>query len=270
MKLNARVPVTAGMMALLLVSATGCNRLRANDQINKGVADFKNAKYESATDHFQQAVHIDPENVNPRIYLATSYASQIVPGLTTPDNVKLEQQALDNFNVVLKMDPNNVTALKQIASIDLGMGKVAEAKDYQKKVISLDGNDSEANYTIGVVDWREANSNAQKALAAAGLTDKGDGNTKLPKAACANLVQQNTTLVQQGTQYLKKAVDINPNYEEAYTILSLMSRQQANLECGNQEAIKTDLQNADMYAQKSMGARKAIEKQKEDKAHGIT
>jgi hypothetical protein len=49
MKLNARVPVTAGMMALLLVSATGCNRLRANDQINKGVADFKNAKYESAT-----------------------------------------------------------------------------------------------------------------------------------------------------------------------------------------------------------------------------
>ena len=55
MKLTARVPVTAGLLTLMLCSATGCKRLQSNDKLNKGVAAFKNAKYEEATNFFQQA-----------------------------------------------------------------------------------------------------------------------------------------------------------------------------------------------------------------------
>ena len=127
MKLNARVPVMAGLSAVVLLSSTGCNRLRANDQINKGVADFKNARYESATTHFQNAVAIDPDNPNPRIYLATTYASQVVPGLDTPENKKMAQNAKDGFLEVLRQNPNDVVALKQIASLDRNTGKQEEA-----------------------------------------------------------------------------------------------------------------------------------------------
>ena len=65
MKLTARVPVTAGLTALLLLSATGCARLRANDQINKGVADFKSQRFESATVHFQNAREHRPGQPEP-------------------------------------------------------------------------------------------------------------------------------------------------------------------------------------------------------------
>ena len=41
MKLTARIPVTAAMLALLLITATGCNRLKARDQLTKGVQAFK-------------------------------------------------------------------------------------------------------------------------------------------------------------------------------------------------------------------------------------
>jgi tetratricopeptide (TPR) repeat protein len=270
MKLTARVPVTAGLMALLLFSATGCKRLRANDQINKGVAEFKNARYEQAEDHFQRAVNIDPDYMNARIYLATTYASQVVPNLDTPENKKLAQQALNGFQEVLKRDPNNENALKQIASLDRNTGNPVEAKVYEQKVIAEDPNDAEAYDIIGGADFYEAYKNTVAALAAEGLTDKGDGNLKLSKGGCAKLQALNRPIVTEGIDYLKKAVQINPNYEEAYTYLSLLSRRKADIECGNIPAVKQDLQDADMYAQKSMGARKEVERIKEQKSQGVT
>ncbi len=268
MRLSARVPVTAGLTALLLMSATGCKRLKSNDQLNKGVAAFKNAKYEEATNHFQQAVNIDPDNPNAVIFLCTSYSSQIVPNLDTPENKKLAATALQCFRDVLKKDPNSVPALKQIASIDRNTGNPEEAKEFEKKVIAQVPNDSEAYYTVGVVDWLQAYKNANDVLHAENLNDKSDGNTKLSKAGCAKLTAENTPLVTEGTQYLQKAIEINQTYEEAMTYMSLMARRKADLECGNADAIKADLASADDWAQKSMGARKINEQRKEEKLKG--
>jgi tetratricopeptide (TPR) repeat protein len=269
MKLTARVPVTAGLMALLLCSATGCQRLRAADQLNKGVAAFKNAKYEDAENFFQKAIEIDPSYDNARIYLATTYSSQVIPNLTTDaNNMKIAQKALDLFHQVLDKDPTNVLALQQIASIERNTGHPEEAKEYEKKVIALAPNNAEAYYTVGVVDWLQAYKHATDILGANGLTDKSDGNVKLPKPACQQLVAQNTPLVTEGTQYLQKAIQINPTYEEAMTYMSLMARRQADLECGNVDAIKADLAKADDWAKQSMGARAANEKKKEEKLKG--
>ena len=270
MKLSARVPVTAGLLALLCLSATGCKRLRANDQINKGVADFKNAKLESATNHFQNAVNIDPDYMNARIYLATTYSSQVVPNLDTAENKKFAKEALDGFHEVLNRDPTNVNALKQIATLERNIGHLDVAKEYEKRVIAQDPSDSEANESIGGADFYQAYKNAVTALAAEGLTDKGDGNLKLSKAGCAKLQTVNGPVVSEGIQYLKKAAELNTNDDQAYTYLSLISRRKADLECGNLPAVKQDLSDADMYAQKSMAARKEVERLKEEKSHGVT
>ena len=64
---------------VLLGTATGCNFLKSRDQLNKGIAAFKNAQYEQATNFFQNAVQLDPKNPNAKLYLATTYASQVVP-----------------------------------------------------------------------------------------------------------------------------------------------------------------------------------------------
>lgn len=270
MKLTARVPVTAGLTALFLLSSTGCARLHANDQINKGVGDFKSARYESATVHFQNAAKIDPDNPNPRIYLAMAYASQVVPGLKSPENDKLAQEALDNFRLVLQKDPQNVIALKQIASIDRSLGKIDESKDFEKQVIAISPEDPEAYDTIGGVDWKITYENALGALKGENLTDKSDGNVKLSKGGCAALTTKNAPLIAEGLQYLQKAVDLNPTYEEAMTYMSLLFRRKADTECGNVDAIKADLTQADMWTQKAMGARKEIERRKEEKSHGVT
>ena len=40
---------------------SGCSKLKARDQLNKGVADFKNGQYDAAIEHFKQAKEADLE-----------------------------------------------------------------------------------------------------------------------------------------------------------------------------------------------------------------
>ncbi len=273
MKLTARVSVTAALLALLTLSATGCNRLKARDQLNKGVAAFKAAKYEEAINHFQTAISLDPDYGPAKLYLATAYSYQVVPNLDSPENLQIAQKALDGFHQVLDKDPSDLTALKQIASIDRNIKKLDEAKEYEKKVIALDPNDSEAYYTIGVVDWLQAYDNARKILAQneggpGGLTDDGNGNVKKSKQACEALKAANTNLVADGLANLQKAVEINPNYDDAMQYLNLTYRRKADLECTDDAARKADLAQADSWTQKAMGARKENEKKKEEKVGG--
>jgi tetratricopeptide (TPR) repeat protein len=268
MKLTARVTLTTAFLAMLLIGATGCNQLRARDQLNKGVQAFKNQKFEEAVDHFQTAINLDPKYEDAKLYLATAYANQVVPNLDTPDNLALAHKALDGFQTVLATKPNELTALKQIASISRNIKKYDDAKLYERKVIAIDPNDSEAYYTIGVVDWIQAYKTAVGILAADGLTDDGKGNPKLSKGACQKLKDANTAPVTEGLEVLNKAVSINPNYEDALTYLSLMTLRKADLECGDDAARKADVAEHDSWTQKSMGARKANELKKEQKAAG--
>ena len=267
MKLNARIPVSIALV-MLLGSVTGCDKLKSHDQITKGVQAFKNAQYDQAVSFFQNAVRLDPTSENAKLYLATAYSYQVVPNLETPENLALAQKAMDGFNEILAKDPNDVDALKQIASLDRNIQKFEQAKDDEKKVIALEPNDPEAYYTVGWADWTEAYKNARDVLAGENLTDDGEGNVKKSKAACAKLQQENAPLTDEGIQYLQKAIDINPNYDDAMQYMQLTYRRKADLECGNEAARKDDLIKANSWIQRAMGARKQNELNKEKKLGG--
>lgn len=67
---------------LLALAACGCDRLKARDHLNKGVQDYRSAQFQPAIMHFKEAVRLDPSLLNARLYLATAYAQQYVPGET--------------------------------------------------------------------------------------------------------------------------------------------------------------------------------------------
>ncbi len=270
MKLTARIPLLVALAALLGTS-TGCDFLKSRDQLTKGVTAFKNAQYEQATDYFQNAVRLDPKNDTAKLYLATTYASQVVPNLMTPDNLAIAQKAIDGFNSVLATKPTDLTALKQIASIDRNIQKFDQAKQYELKVIAAAPNEPEAYYIVAFLDWTLAYKNALTIMAADGFpTVNGlTGDPKKSKGACQKLQEQNTDLVNESLQYLNKAVELNPNYDDAMSYISLDYRLKAEMECGGKEADdarKKDLDIADQWGVKAMGARKANEAEKEKKA----
>jgi tetratricopeptide (TPR) repeat protein len=114
MKNTAKVLVVLAA-GLVLLLGTGCNKLKARDQLNKGVQAFKNNKFEQAIDHFQQAVTLDPSLINARLYLATAYAQQYVGGVDTPENIRMAEQAIEQYKLVLQADPKNINSVKGIA-----------------------------------------------------------------------------------------------------------------------------------------------------------
>src|SRR5690348_15781609 len=124
-------------LGLMLLATTGCSKLRARDQLNKGVQSYKNAKYEEAINHFQQAVSLDPGLLNARLYLATAFAQQYLPGVDNEDNNKMGESAINEYKAVLERDPQNISSVKGMAYLYLQMKRFEDAKTfYRKRTIS--------------------------------------------------------------------------------------------------------------------------------------
>src|SRR5580698_9605962 len=77
----ARLPVLTAVLVVMMVSLTGCDRLKARDQLNKGVEAYKAGKYEAAITHFQSATKLDPALPTAKEFLATALSQNVVPGL---------------------------------------------------------------------------------------------------------------------------------------------------------------------------------------------
>ena len=266
MSRSVRFSVVATAMIVFLTLATGCNHLKARDQLNKGVQAFKSGRYEEAINHFQQAVQLDPSLPMTRLYLATAYSQQVVPNVTTPDNLKNAELAIDQFQDVLAKNPSDLTSLKGIAQIYFKIGQYDLDRDYQKKIIAIDPKDAEAYYTVGVIDWTLAYKNALPVRRSLGLQDNGDAIKD--KKACAALQRENGPLVQEGLNYLMQAVQIRPSYDDAMAYINLLYRRKAELECGNDAARLADTAEANQWTEKAIDARKANESRKNSQSPG--
>src|SRR5215813_6984313 len=110
-------------LAILALAATGCAKLQARDNLNKGVRAFRDAHYENAVKYFQQAVELDPDLTTAEIYLGTAYAQQFVPGGRGEDNQKNADMAIKTFENVLRRDSSNVNAVAGLASIYYNLGQ---------------------------------------------------------------------------------------------------------------------------------------------------
>src|ERR1700683_5346721 len=104
-------------IGLVILVATGCDKLKSRDQLNRGVQAYKGAKYADAVEFFKNAVSLDPSNINGRLYLATAYMSQYIPGAESPENLQVAKQAKEEFLRVLERDPNDKVALESLASL---------------------------------------------------------------------------------------------------------------------------------------------------------
>jgi tetratricopeptide (TPR) repeat protein len=253
--MNRSVRVLVGLAVLLtLLSAAGCTKLKARDQLNKGVQSFKNARYEEAINHFNEAVKLDPTLINARLYLATAYAQQYVPGADTPDNTTMGNNAIEQYKKVLDQDPKNVGSVKGIAYLYLQMKKFDDSKQYYRKAAEIDPNDPENYYSIGVIDWTQAYQPRMEERAKLGLKPTDALNDK---KVCAALKTQNSDKVEEGITALQKALDLRPNYDDAMAYMNLMYRERADYECDDPSARQADLKTADEWVDKTMATKKA-------------
>jgi len=265
MKTSLKVMAVAGAI-LVMLSATGCDKLRARDELNKGVAAYKNNQFEQAINHFKKSVSYDPGLKNAKLYLATAYAQQYIPGVDSPDNLQNATLAIEQYQSVLDQDPKNINSVKGIAGLYLQMKKFEEAKKYYHKAIDLDPNDPEAYYSVGVIDWTQAYQPRMEERAKLGL--KPDEALK-DKKLCAKLREDGGAVIQDGLDNLNKAIQLRQDYDDAMAYVNLLYREKADRECDTPDERSADLKTADEWVDKTMAAKKA-KAEKQAGPNGIT
>jgi tetratricopeptide (TPR) repeat protein len=252
------------LAGLVVLFGTGCDKLKSRDRLNKGVKAYKNAKYQEAIDNFKTAIALDPTNPNARLYLATAYMTQWIPGAESPENQQLADEAKKEFLEVLSKDPNDRVALASLASMsynqsgslqgDAKNAKLDEARDWNLKLIQADPQNKEAYYSIGVISWSRWYPALGKARAELGMKPEDPGPIK-DKKVRESLKAQYSGVIEEGIQALQKAIEIDPEYDDAMAYLNLLIRERADL-AETPELYKSEVKIADDWVQKALDTKK--------------
>jgi tetratricopeptide (TPR) repeat protein len=248
----------AALVALLVFAAglSGCDKLKARDLLNKGVNAFKNGQYDAAVEDFKQAKDLDPSLLNARLYLATAYASQYIPGAPSEQNKNIGRQAIQEFKDILNTNPENLSAIDGIGSILFQMAGTPydpklfeESKTYHQKHIQLKPEDPEPYYWIGVIDWTlafRANGEIRRDYNEKNIRKQVKETEPLPAAVRGDYVSKYGSLIDEGIADLQKAITLRPDYDDAMAYLNLLYRRKADTVASADERASLEKQADDL------------------------
>jgi tetratricopeptide (TPR) repeat protein len=225
----------------------------AKSALSAGVAAYKTGDYAGAALKFREAVRLDPDFVTARLYLATTLAQQYVPGADEAGNVKLANDAIEQYQEVLKRQGDSINSMKGIAYLHMQLKRFEEAKQYYKRALAVEPKDPELYYSIGVIDWTEA---YREIVTEKSKMDLRPGDTLIFQPACRVLRGKQLSVVDEGLEMLAKAISLREDYDDAMAYVNLLYRIRADLQCTNPQASKADLHKADEWVDLAMAARK--------------
>ena len=255
---------SAALLAAAVVAigfgASGCAKLKARDDLNKGVAAYRDGKYDDAIELFKDAKDNDPSLINARLYLATAYATQYIPGAPSDENIKMGNAAVKEFQDVLSVDPNNIPAIDGIGSILFNMAgtpysreKFEESKSYHQKHIALKPEDPEPYYWIAVIDWTLSYRSNLEMRGKWRLDHPGKAlkdDDPMPNDIRDAYIKENGQMIDEGIDGLKKALDLRPDYDDAMAYQNLLLRRKAD-EASSPDERAALLKQADDFVEKA-------------------
>jgi tetratricopeptide (TPR) repeat protein len=246
MRFNSRW--LAVLLLFTVMPLSGCSfvqKLRARDNLNKGVKAFTEQKYDAAAQFFEKTVQQDPDFEIARMYLATAYTSQFVPGSTDPKSEEMARKAIETFTDVVDRakDPNNPNkdAMLSIASLYYQLKQYDKSKEWCNRVLKIDPQNAEAYYRIAVMDFDDS-------FEKTGVQGE---NVEFMSPEEKSEVQG---YIDEGLTCLGKALEIRPNYFDAMEYQNLLWREKAKFE--KDESAKAELiRQADLVSQKALALR---------------
>ncbi len=261
-------------LVLIFLTASIAYSQTYRDELDQGVAAYKQSHYDEAIQHFRKATDLDPSQTTAHMYLATTYVNQYIPAVETPDNERFAEQAIEQYQYVLNSDAGGSSkpnAAKGIAYLYLNMKKFEDAKDYYEKASGFDPNDPEPYYSIGVIDWTQCYRPRMEARPRLKMSPAENLNGQRPdqKKVCDALQAKNSGVIEDGISNFNKAIQLRPDYDNAMAYMNLMYRERADLECDDLAARANDLITADEWVDKTLAVKKAKAEKAKSQA-GIT
>jgi tetratricopeptide (TPR) repeat protein len=224
-------------------------------------------------------VQLDPSFSTARLYLATAYMNQYIPGADSPENNQMAQAALEEFLRVLENDPKDKVALASLASLNYQQAagipkledklkKLDEARGWYEKLAEVDPQNKEAYYSLGVIVWAKWYPELMSARNKLGMKPEDPGPLK-DKKVREELKAKYSGLIEEGIKNLEKALEVDPQYDDAMAYMNLLIRERADLADTPQE-YKKDIEVADNWVQKALDTKKQKAEKLAQAGGGIT
>jgi tetratricopeptide (TPR) repeat protein len=265
----SRFILTAGLLVCVAIAGVAQDEAKASarNQVDVGVQAFRQAQYQDAIEHFEQAVTLDPDLAVARMYLAATYLREFQPGVDTPENVVLATRALDQYSEILRSNPSDIASLKGVAYLKLQLNNFEEAKQAYAKAIALDPTDPELLYAAAVANWSNANGGIEAEKA------KLDAETEyslILSDGCPDVRTRFLPEIDSAIAMLNKAISLRKDYIDAMTYMDMLYRSRAELECGSKKNFKADIKQSNEWVDRAAAARKkqakAAEKDSQEQA----
>jgi tetratricopeptide (TPR) repeat protein len=173
-------------------------------QFHRGAQALRNGQYEAAAAHFQQAIDFDPASIDAYLYLATAYVAQYVPGRDSEDNHLMALKAMDAAETVLRKDSSNARAVTLLANLYVNMNEFERAKEYYLLLTQIEPSKPESFWSVGQINWIM-------------IYNK---QNPLP-------ISRRRELIEEGLEYLQKAIEIDSRFSNAFFYINLLYRQKA-------------------------------------------
>ncbi len=262
MKPSSKLLAILAILLFAFAATAQIDPASSQSELHLGVEAYKNSHFEEAIEHFEKAVNLDASNLKARLYLATTYVSQFIPGVNSPVNLQAAEKAIEQYQHVLDFseDRNSkINSAKGIAYLYLNTKKFDDAKKYYQIAIDLDPEDPEPHYSIGVIDWTECYAPRMETRAKLGVKPNENLNPENEdqKKACDELRVKSKAALEEGIASLNKAIELRPDYDDAMAYMNLMYREKADVECDDLAARAEDLKTADAWVDKVMAIKKA-------------
>jgi tetratricopeptide (TPR) repeat protein len=232
---------------------SGCGfitKLRARDRLNKGVKAFSEQNYTDAATLFEESIKLDPEFEVARMYLATTYTSQFVPGSPDPRSREMALKAISTFEDVLKLETEegpNINAMLSIASLYYQLQEYEQSKDWCRRIQDVDPENAEALYRIAVINFDES-------IEMTGL--QGENVEFMNEEEIGQTLQY----VEEGLEAIARAIEMRPNYFDAMEYQNLLLREKAKFET-DEESKAELIRQADLLAQQALVLRLQAEEE---------
>lgn len=264
-------------LSLFLILGSAVAQDTSNAWMNEGVRAFKAARYSDAVVAFQKSIDLNPSAVEPRLYLATSYMNQYIPGANSPENLQAAGNAERGFLGVLDLDPKSMTALESLASLKYlesngtqseadKLKLLEEARAWYLRVLEADPTRQQAHYSLGVIAWATWYPGWNAARIQLGMSPDMPGPLGNP-ALRADLRSRYDATLKDGIDHLNRALALDPAYDDAMAYMNLLVRESADLADSKNEYERM-IAAADQWIQEALDTRREKAEQNGQPAGG--
>ena len=239
----SRRRVAAGLVIAFALLATGCNKIKARQEIKKGNEFFKAGQYQTALAAYQDALRLDPGEAKLHKNIGLAYMGLYQPGSKHPKDLEYAAKAIEHLKTyteavpadrkareflvsmylateryddaiafyqgLVKENPKDVKAMQSLAQMYFKKGDVQNALQWLRKRLDAETSPAakaEVYYFIGVQAW-----------------DRSYNFPDIP-------LDERGRIVDEGIDALNKALQIKPDYFEALSYLNLLYREKAKID----------------------------------------